>query len=140
ASGATNQGLATYARLAQMEPQNAAVQLRVAALRLQAKDYTGSAEAARRVIAIVPQSPQAWGILARAQVSSGQANDALAEARKLQKEHPESAFGYALEGEILLLGKKWNEAVPVLRTALSKQPLPLVAVSTYLAMLNAGKT
>jgi len=140
ASGATNQGLATYARLAQMEPQNAAVQLRVAVLRLQAKDYPGATEAARKVIAIVPGSPQAWGVLARAQVQSGNSDDALAEARKLQKEHPESAFGYALEGEILMLGKRSNEALSALRTALSKQPLPLLAVSTYLAMLNAGKT
>src|SRR5438046_7604096 len=88
ATGATNQGLATYARLAQTQPQNAAVQLRVAALRLQAKNYAGAIEAARKVIAILPESPQARAILARAQVQSGQSKEALAEARKLQKEHP----------------------------------------------------
>ena len=92
------------------------------------------------MIAILPESPQAWAILARAQIQSGKSNEALVEARNLQKEHPDHAFGYALEGEILSLDKKWGDAVPVLRTGLSKQPLPLLAVSTYLAMQNAGKT
>ena len=140
AAGATNQALATYARLAQMQPQNAAVQLRVAAIRLQARDYPGATEAARRVIAIIPESPQAWAILARAQTQQGQSKEALAEARKLQKEQPDHAFGYALEGEILALDRKWAEAATALRTGLSKQPLPLLAVSTYVALQNAGKT
>ncbi|HEY2817734.1 MAG TPA: XrtA/PEP-CTERM system TPR-repeat protein PrsT [Casimicrobiaceae bacterium] len=139
ASGAANQGLATYARLAEMQPQNAAVQLRVAALRLQAKDSAGAAEAARKVIAAVPESPQAWAILARAQMQAGHTDEALAEARKLQKEHPDHAFGYALEGEIRSLDKKWSEAAAVLRTALSKQQVPLLAVSYYSALQNAGK-
>jgi putative PEP-CTERM system TPR-repeat lipoprotein len=139
ASGATNQGLATYARLAQMQPQNAAVQLRVAALRLQSRDYAGAIEGARKVIALSPESPQAWGLLARAQTLSGQSKEALAEARKLQKEHPDRAFGYALEGEILAVDKKWSDAAVVLRTGLSKQPLPLLAVSTYLALQSSGK-
>ena len=140
AAGATNQALATYARLAQMQPQNAAVQLRVAAIRLQARDYPGATEAARRVIAIIPESPQAWAILARAQAQQGQSKEALADARKLQKEQPDHAFGYALEGEILALDRKWAEAATALRTGLSKQPLPLLAVSTYVALQNAGKT
>jgi cellulose synthase operon protein C len=140
AAGATNQALATYARLAEMQPQNAAVQLRVATIRLQAKDYPGAIEAARRVIAIVPGSPQAWAIVAHAQTQQGQSKEALAEARKLQKEQPDNAFGYALEGEILALDKKWAEAATVLRTALSKQPVPQLAVSTYVALQNAGKT
>jgi putative PEP-CTERM system TPR-repeat lipoprotein len=139
AAGATNQGLATYARLAQMQPQNAAVQLRVAALRLQVKDYPGAIEGARSVIAVIPESPQAWAILARARIEAGQSKEALAEARKLQKDQPDHAFGYALEGEILAADKKWAEAVTPLRVGLSKQPLPLLAVSTYVALQNAGK-
>jgi putative PEP-CTERM system TPR-repeat lipoprotein len=140
ATGATNQGLATYARLAQMQPQNATVQLRVATLRLQARDYAGAIEGARKAIALSPELPQAWGLLARAQTLSGQSKEALAEARKLQKEHPDRAFGYALEGEILAVDKKWSDAAAALRTGLSKQPLPVLAVSTYVAMQNAGKT
>jgi len=123
-----------------MQPQNAGVQLRVAAIRLQVKDYAGAIEAARKVIAILPESPQAWAILARAQIDSGQTKEAIAEARKLQKEQPDHAFGYALEGEILAADKKWAEAAAALRTGLSKQPLPLLAVSTYKALQNAGKT
>src|SRR5205823_7758154 len=116
------------------------VQLRVAALRLQVKDYPGTIEAARSVIAVIPESPQAWAILARAQIDAGQSKEALAEARKLQKEQPDHAFGYALEGEILAADKKWPEAAAALRTGLSKQPLPMLAVTTYGALQNGGKT
>ena len=140
AAGATNQALDTYARLAQMQPQNAGIQLRVAALRLQAKDYPGAIDSARTVIATAPESPQAWGILARAQLQSGHAAEALAEAKKLQKENPGHAFGYALEAEILALDQKWNEAASTLRTALSKQPLPPLALSYYTSLQRAGKS
>src|SRR5205823_4737493 len=138
-AGAANQGLATFARLAQLQPENAAVQLRVASLFMQAKDYPGAIEAARKVIALMPESPQAWTILARAQAQSGQSNEALAEARRIQKEHPGVAFGYALEGEIHAINQKWPDAVTALRTGLSKQPLSPLAVSTYIAMQSAGK-
>src|SRR5207237_7994248 len=70
---------------------------------------------------------------------SGQSNEALAEARRIQKEHPGVAFGYALEGEIHAINQKWPDAVTALRTGLSKQPLSPLAVSTYIAMQSAGK-
>src|SRR5205085_1584368 len=139
AAGDTNQALDAYARLAQLQPQNASVQLRLAALRLQARDYPGAIEGARKVIEVARESPQAWAVLARAQVQSGHAKEALAEAKKLQKEQPSHAFGYALEGEILGLDGKWNEAAAALRAGLSKQPLPIVAISYYTALQRAGK-
>jgi predicted Zn-dependent protease len=72
-------------------------------------------------------------------VFSGQSAAALADARKLQKDQPNSPVGYALEAEILAGNRKWSEAADALRLGLGKQPLPILAAAAYQALLNAGK-
>jgi len=139
-AGEVNAGLESYARLAQLQPQNTAVLLRVGALQLASKNYAAAIEMARKAIAVQPDLPQAWGLLARAQALSGQGDAAIAEARKMQKEQPNKALGYALEGEVLTIQKKWPEAAATLRLGLGKQALPGLAVATYGALQNAGKS
>ncbi len=45
-----------------------------------------------------------------------------------------------MEGEILASEKKWSEASAALSEALKRQPIPALAASTYVALVNAGKT
>jgi cellulose synthase operon protein C len=111
----------------------------VASLQFASKDYLGAADSARKALAIQPDLSQAWGLLARAQSLSGQSAAALADARKMQKEQPNKALGYALEGEILAGEKKWAESAAVLKQGLAKQPIPTLALGVYGALLNAGK-
>jgi cellulose synthase operon protein C len=82
--------------------------------------------------------PQAQAILVQAQILAGQTDAALAEARKLQKEHSDRATGYAMEGAILASTKKWQEAAATYRLGLRKQPSGSLAAATYVAYLNAG--
>src|SRR5437660_12499929 len=66
--GDANQALATYRTLGQLQPQNAAVQIQLAIMQLEAKDYSGAAESARKALAVQPELLQAWGVIARAQI------------------------------------------------------------------------
>ena len=84
----------------------------------------------RKALALKPDLPQASIALARTYLQSGRPDDAIAEARKLQKEQPDKAIGYALEGEILAAQKKWPEAADAFRKALSHEPQPLLATRT----------
>jgi tetratricopeptide (TPR) repeat protein len=108
-------------------------------MQLEAKDYSGAAESARKALAVQPELLQAWGVIARAQAFAGQSAAALAEARKMQRDNPDNGLGFALEGEILGLQNKWSDAATVLSQGLAKQPTPLLARAVYMALQNAGK-
>ncbi|MEP7275669.1 MAG: XrtA/PEP-CTERM system TPR-repeat protein PrsT [Betaproteobacteria bacterium] len=139
AASEPNQAVATFARIVQRQPGAPAALIRLAAVQFATKDYAGSIDSARKALALQPDLPQAWGILTRAQIESGQSAAALADARKLQKEHSDRALGFAIEGEMLAADKKWTEAAAAIAEALKRQPLPILAASLYVSLENAGK-
>jgi len=140
AAGENNQAVATMARIAQLQPGSALALVRLGSVQFGGKDYPGAIESARKALALQPDFPQAWGVLIKSQIASGQMDAAIADARKLQKEQSNRALGFAMEGEILSSQKKWNEAAVVFADALKRQPMPLLAAATYAALTNAGKT
>jgi putative PEP-CTERM system TPR-repeat lipoprotein len=139
AAGETNQALETFQRLVQVKPQQPTPLLRLADAQIRAKDYPGTIETLRKALALQPDLPQAWIGLAKTFVVSGRPDDAIAEARKLQKERPDRALGFAIEGEVLASQKKWPQAATTYREALSREPIPALAVRRYGALLNAGE-
>lgn len=140
AAGENNQAVATIARIAQLQPGSAMALVRLAAVQYGAKDYSAAIDNARKAIALQPDLPQAWGVLIKAQIVAGQTDAAIADARKLQKEQPDRALGFAMEGEVLASQKKWADAATALGEALKRQPIPLLAATTYASLVNAGKT
>ena len=139
-TGATNQALETYRRLAQLQPESPAPLMRMADVQAGLKDYSAAIETLQKVLKLQPDLAQAWVRLAQLYVISGRPELALAEARTLQKQQPDRALGYAIEAEVLAYQKKWMEAVAAYRNAMAKQPLPILAIRTYMALENAGKT
>ncbi len=103
------------------------------------KDYDGAIDTLQQLLKIKPDFIQGWIQLAQVYVLSGHPDSALAEARKLQKQQPDRAVGYAIEGEVFASQKKWQDAVAAYRSGLARQPLPLLAVRSYMALQNAGK-
>ena len=140
ASGDADAALATYRKAVQSQPDNAALLQRLAQVQAGTKDYAGAVESLRKALALKPDMVQAWGELAKVHMLSGHADAAVAEAKKLQKDRPDKAVGFALEGEVLLAQKKWAEAAAAFRQALSRDPAPFLAVRTYLVLQAAGKT
>jgi tetratricopeptide (TPR) repeat protein len=104
------------------------------------KDYNAAIETLRKIIAIQPDQPQGWIAIAKTYVLSGHPESAVAEARKVQKEHPDRALGFALEAEVLAAQKKWTEAEVAYKEASVRQPLPVLAIARYNALQNAGKS
>ena len=96
-------------------------------------------ETQRKALALRPEASQIAAKLAKIYMLAGRPGDAIAEARKLQKSQPDKATGYALEGEVLAAQAKWADAAAAFQTALSKQPLPAIAVGTYVSLQRAGK-
>ena len=72
-------------------------------------------------------------------MTSDRVDDGIAEARKLQKDVPDRAVGYALEGELLRGQKKLAEAAAAYRDGLTREPVPFLACRLYAALQTAGK-
>jgi putative PEP-CTERM system TPR-repeat lipoprotein len=138
AAGQTDEALATFKRLVQLQPQNVTGLLRLADVQVAQKDYNGAVATLRKVISAEPDQSRALVALAKTYVMSGHPEDAIAEARKLQKERPKRAMGYALEGEVLMSQQKWQQAAAAYRDALAREPIPTLAVRRYEALQKVG--
>ena len=137
--GDSNQAQEAFRRWVQLQPNNPQALLRLAEAQVVGKDYTGAIASERKALALAPNSSAVWGALAKTLLLSGHPEDALAEGRKLQKDKPDQVLGYALEGQVYALQNKWPEAAAAFRTGMAKQPSPVLASVTYVALQRAGK-
>ncbi len=74
-------------------------------------------------------------------IRQGKVDDALALARKLQKDNPKSAMGQMIEGDILMTQKKFEPAARIYEQAyaLAKAPQVLVKLSQAQRLTGKGK-
>jgi putative PEP-CTERM system TPR-repeat lipoprotein len=114
--------------------------LRLAESQVALKDFSGAIVSERKALALNPNLAPAYVFLAKTYLQSGRPEDAIIEARKLQKEQPSKAMGYALEGEIEAAQKKSAEAVAAFKKALAHEPQPVIATRTYALLQEMGKT
>jgi putative PEP-CTERM system TPR-repeat lipoprotein len=121
-----------------LQPQNTSALLRLADVQVAQKDYNAAIVTLRQVIAADPDQNRALVALAKTFVISGHPEDAIAEARKLQKDRPKRALGYALEGEVLAAQAKWPQAAAAYRDAIAREPISLLAVRRYEALQKVG--
>ena len=137
-AGETSQALETFKRLTQLQPQNTTALLRVADTQLALKDYKEAIATLHRATGDGDDG-QAWTALAKAYVVAGRPADAIAEARRLQKDRPTKALGFALEGEVQAAQKQWSAAAASYGAGLAREALPLLATRRYEALRNAAK-
>ena len=139
ASGETNAAIDTLKRLVQASPQNPTALLELANAYVMAKDYDAAIDASKKALAINPQLAQSWVGLAKAYLIAGRPDAAIAEARTLQHDKPDKAFGYLLESELLAQQTKWPQAAAVAKEGLARDPSPMLAVRYMVALHNAGR-
>jgi len=139
ASGEPNQAIATLKRAVQLRPDNAQALLILAGIQTSAKDWDAAIQTMRAVVDLQPSSPPTWLALAAVYEDAGRLPAGMDEARKLQKQYPDRATGFGLEGELDARQKKWAEAVAAYRTALARQPEAPIAVRLLALLDAAGK-
>jgi putative PEP-CTERM system TPR-repeat lipoprotein len=139
AAGQTSQAAETFARAAKLQPRNVGALLQLADAQAAGKDYDAAIATLHEAVASDPNQTQPWRALVDTYILAGRPEAAIAEARKLQKDYPDRAFGFALEGKVRGAEKKWTEAAAVYQQGIARQPIPLLAVWRYEALVNAGK-
>ena len=140
ANGHHNQALASFNRMAALQPQSPEPYLRMAGANLIAGDRTAAGQSWRKALEIDPRALEAQQGLVRLAMAERKSDDALAMSRTVQKQRPKEAAGYALEGEIHVAEKAWDKAIDVFRAGLKQVPASgELAVRLHEVLVTAGK-
>jgi putative PEP-CTERM system TPR-repeat lipoprotein len=130
-AGEGNSAVETYLRMSKLNPQNPMPLMRLAAIESSRKNYGAAIDYLKTARAMVPDSPTIVIALGAAYHDAGKSDAGLAEARRVQKEDPKRAGGYALEAEIQALDHKNAEAIAAYGAALAHEPPALIVVRQY---------
>ncbi len=139
-AGEINQAIDTYNKLAGLQPQSAQPLLRLAALHARQKDTSKAIDVLRRAQKLTPNARDLVPALVYVYVVADRPDDALKEARALQKSDPKFAGGYALEGDVLAARRRYPEAEKAYREALRLEPKSDgIAIRLHRAIADGGK-
>ncbi len=139
AAGESNQAIATYNKIAQLRPGSPAPFLRIAEVKLAAKDTDAALLSLRKALAVKPDFVEAQRTLIAVHLQANQTKEALAVARDVQKQRPKESAGYLFEGDFHLSRKAWTEAVTVYRAGLKQSKTTDLAVRLDAALRAGGR-
>jgi putative PEP-CTERM system TPR-repeat lipoprotein len=139
-AGDSNQALATYTKLAALQPASPTAAMRMAEIQLANKNKDEAAKSLRRALEIKPDLLEAQRGLIMLAMDSKKPQDALALARNIQKQRPKEAVGFVLEGDIFASNKQWPEAIAAYRFGLKQIPAPELAIKAHTTLLASGNT
>lgn len=139
AAGELNQASKTFNSLASLQPQLPLPHVRLADVHMADKKVDAAAQSLKRALAITPNLLVAQNGLIRLDISAGRIKEALAMAKTVQKQRPNEAIGYTLEGDIESRRKSWDVAIAAYREALKKAPSAELATKVHSTFRAAGK-
>ena len=118
ASGDGQQALAAFKKVVALQPQSAAPWLRMAEAHLLLQDRRAATVALQRALVLQPGSMQAQRGLILLALEAGSPQRALELVRQVQKQYPEEAVGFVLEGDVSAAQRHWSSAAVAYRQAL----------------------
>jgi cellulose synthase operon protein C len=138
ASGATNQAVATYNKMASLHPRSARPHIALADMHLAAKDTDLARQSLKKALDAEPDSLAAQRKMIALELGAGRSDAAMAIARAIQKKSPASGIGHAFEGDVRAFAKNWTAAAAAYRIALQKEPATEAARRLHAALKEAG--
>lgn len=136
-SGDANQAISTYNKLASLQPGQPQPYMRLADVYMNTKDRDGAMRSLNRALEITPDLVDAQRGVILLKLAQGNAQDAVAMAKKVQQQRPKEPIGYVLEGDIATQQKQWPQAAAAYRNALRVAPVAELAIKLY-ATLQSG--
>ena len=135
--GETSQALSTYGKIVAIAPRNPRGHIGATEVHLRTGDLEGARRSIERGLQALPGNSDLLGQSIALHLQKRQADQALQIARTLQKEQPNAATGWILEGEIEASQQHWAGAATNFRKALDKSP-PAGLLPKYLHVLKLG--
>lgn len=140
ASGQGNQAISTFTRLATLEPKSARPHLRLAELHTAEKNSDAAIQSLKRALAVSPQLLAAQRGLMVLHAQAKRPKEALAVAREVQKQRPDEAVGFVLQGDLEASQQNWDAAVASYRTALKSPRSDELAPKLHATLIAGGNT
>jgi putative PEP-CTERM system TPR-repeat lipoprotein len=131
--------LESYKQLAQALPRSAPALMQVAALRLVMNNPTQAEADLKSVLAIQPDFPSAQLELAALYVRKGSHDLALMVAEHMQRQHPQGAAGFQLQGDILMAKHQPAAALAAFERASALHATNELAIKIDNALRQAGR-
>jgi putative PEP-CTERM system TPR-repeat lipoprotein len=139
AAGDGQQAVSTFKKLTGLQAINPRLQIRLAEAMILARDNAGAEAALKRALEAQPgYLPAQRGLVMLATIDK-RPQDAVNQARELQKLRPKEAVGFLLEAEAEVSRKNFDAAVPAFRAALQRGKSTDIAMKLHNALLVGGK-
>ena len=138
AAGEPNQAVSTFNKLGALAPQSSVPLLLVARAHLANKDPDAATQALRKALTLQPDRLDVHRDAIATYIAAGKPEDALADAKALQKARPKDPVGFVFEGEVLAAQKKFADAASAYGEALKRRPAPVFALRIYGLLTQAG--
>lgn len=139
ASGEFNQAIASYNKLAGMQPLSPQPHMRLADVYLAEKNKEAAQDSLRKALEIKPDLLEAQRALIALALDGKKLQDALATARTVQQQRPKEAVGYVFEGDINVSQKNWDGAATAYRAGLKQVNSSELAIKLHSVLLASGK-
>jgi putative PEP-CTERM system TPR-repeat lipoprotein len=139
AAGEPNQAVATFNKLATLLPQSPGPLMLAARAHVAKKDFSAASATLQKALAVQPGRLDVYRDAIATYIAAGKPEEALADARAVQKARPKEAIGFVFEGEVLLTEKKFDQAARAYAEALKRQPEPLLVLRQRAVLEAAGK-
>lgn len=140
AAGEVNQAVATFGKLATLQPNSTLPLLRQADAYRAARNLPAAEQMLKRAIALAPGTLSAQRGLIVLAVRGKRLNEAIEIARQVQRERPNETTGFQLEGNVHVEAKNWDEAIKAYRRGLDKPNGTVVAIQLHTVFSELKRT
>ncbi|AOF83635.1 putative PEP-CTERM system TPR-repeat lipoprotein [Methyloversatilis sp. RAC08] len=137
-AGETDAAILTREKLVARSPATAQPLLRLAATQQVAKRESEALQNVRKALTLEPGSLDAQSMLIAIHLERGALDDALKVTRDIQRQNPDLALGYAMEGEVLSRTGKADAAVKPYRDALARERNAGNVIRLHSALLRSS--
>jgi putative PEP-CTERM system TPR-repeat lipoprotein len=131
--------LETYSKLANVLPKSALPQFYLANVHILLKNEAAANEDLKHAVELQPNFLPARMAQADMAMRANHPDDALDVAHQVQKLDPRAPVGYALEGDVMLMQKKFAPALAAYEKALAITKSPEVFAKSLQALNGAGR-
>ena len=139
ASGDLNQAVATFGKVAAMQPLSPQPQVRLAAAHRANKNTQAAEQSLRKALEIKSDHLDAQRALIILDLEAKKYDEAMTIAQTVQAQRPQAGAGFVFEGDIKTARKDWDGAVASYRLALLRVQAPELAIKVHAALLESGK-
>ncbi len=139
AAGQLNQAATTFNRLVALQPGSPLAHMRIAEMKVAARDNEAAIESLKRAVAAKPDAVLPLQRLFALELQAGRHADALKLARDVQKRQPAHSLGFVLEGDVQRAQKSDVLALASYKTALAKVAPGIAAPRYHNLLASMGK-